>query len=108
MKDALRELLEAGKTPESIYEDALNIVKEMNATRAKDKKRAEARTNLIKAIDEWVFMATGEHMGTAGVKEAEDSLIALENLFTDKSKKETKREAADEDKVIKAFLDMIM
>ena len=83
MKDALRELLEAGKTPEAIYDDALNIVKEMNAEKEKQEKKSKelnkARAELIKALDGYLAALSGEHIGTEGVKNLEKELIKIEN-----------------------------
>jgi len=107
--ETLRELLEAGKTPESIYEDALNIVKEMNAAKTaaenKRKRIAEARTNFMKAFDEYMFAIEGEHLGIKTIENMEKDLIGMEDIFIkfDKSNKskvesgkeqETKRKSA--------------
>jgi hypothetical protein len=83
--ETLRSLLEAGKTPESIYEDALNIVKEMNAEKAaaenKRKKITEARTNFLKIFAEYFSTITGEPVGIDTIAAMEKDLITIEDAL---------------------------
>lgn len=83
--ETLRSLLEAGKTPESIYEDALNIVKEMNAEKAtaenKRKKITEARTNFLKIFAEYFSTITGKSMDIETIAAMEKDLITIEDTL---------------------------
>ena len=116
--ETLRSLLEAGKTPESIYEDALNIVKEMNAEKAaaenKRKRITEARTNFIKAFDEYTYIIDGEHLGVKTIATLEKDLIAMEDTlgklasYANKSKEESGKEHETKQKsALEEFLENI-
>ena len=107
MDDILRELLSAGKTPESIYKDALNIVKEMNEEKERANKRkkeiSEARDELFKSLDDYIYTLSQEHMSTDLVEELEQSLIALEDITLNKPKKVTKEKKKQECDILDAF-----
>jgi hypothetical protein len=107
MDDILRELLSAGKTPESIYKDALNIVKEMNEEKERANKRkkeiSEARDELFKSLDDYIYALSQEHMSTDLVEELEQSLIALEDMTLNKPKKATKEKKKQECDILDAF-----
>lgn len=82
MDETLKALLEAGKTPEAIYKDALNIVKEMNEKksreREKERKNKEARDTLIKALADYITIVTGESIDTKTIKEIEETFKVIE------------------------------
>ena len=79
--DVIRELLAAGKTPETIYQDALKIVEEDNAAKAAENKRkekiAEVRSNIIKAYDLYMRAVTDKPLTK---EEAEMLTKTLENF----------------------------
>lgn len=115
MDETLKNLLVAGKTPEAIYQDALNIVKEMNATKAKNEKVEKARTDLIKAIDLYMRALTGDPIGSEMAEVLESMLKEIEaeseNLQVQIKKiplNKSKKKETDEDAVIRSFLKSLM
>ena len=85
----------AGRTPEAIYNDALKIKKEMNEAKLKEQMDGvkKARTDLIIALDEYIYALLDERLDPEQAKEMEDSLKKIERaIFTydneDKSTKE--------------------
>ena len=87
MDATLKALLEAGKTPEAIYQDCLNIVKEQNEQRArkqeKEKKIAEARAKFITAMDNYFYAATGERATEGTISALEEELRSIEKSIDD-------------------------
>ena len=62
MNTTLESLLDAGKTPESIYQDCLDIIRERNAKAAKEKEKQEkldlAKDQVVQAMEN-LFKAAG-------------------------------------------------
>lgn len=60
--NTLEELIDAGKTPESIYQDCLDIIKERNAKKAREEQKQEdislATDQALQAI-EGLYKANG-------------------------------------------------
>lgn len=60
--NTLEELIDAGKTPESIYQDCLDIIKERNAKKAREEQKQEdislATDQVLQAL-EGLFKANG-------------------------------------------------
>ena len=109
MDATLKALLDAGKTPEAIYQDCLNIVKEQNEQRArkqeKEKKVAEARAKFITAIDNYFYTVTGERMSAETVNGLEKDLKDIEE--TADNLPCLKYNALKKDKSIQALFDML-
>lgn len=79
--DLIKELLNQGLTPDEIHEKAIEVEKELTATREKEKAGAQARTALIKAIDEYMSIVYGKHLGVEWVKTLEKDLTLIEKGF---------------------------
>jgi len=106
----LEKMLAEGATPESIYQDALEIVKRQNEARqAANKKIEEKRTAVIKALSEYSELLIGEKMPTETASEIETALKELEGIVKqtanikkpEQKKKNNKK--SDEERII-AFL----
>ena len=81
--DFIRQMLEDGKSPEDIYKLAQETQKKVDETREEDKRVAETRASLLKAIDEYVATLMGDHIGVDGIKELEKSFIKFEKSYKD-------------------------
>ena len=79
--DLIKELLNQGLTPDEIHEKAIEVEKELAATREKEKAGAQARVALIKAIDEYMSIVYGKHLGVEWVKTLEKDLTLIEKGF---------------------------
>ena len=79
--DLIKELLDQGLTPDEIHAKAIEVEKELAATREKEKAGAQARVALIKAIDEYMSTVCGKHLGTEWVKALEKDLTLIEKGF---------------------------
>lgn len=109
--DEILTLLKAGKTPESIYQDALAAVDQMNREK-NNKKIAEARDTVVKALDSYIYALSGEHVSTAEAKNLEELLKEVESMFLpiDKEKStinKSKKKKTD-DEIMNDFLKTIM
>lgn len=105
--DEILALIKAGKTPESIYEDALAAVAQMNKEK-NDKEVAEARDTIVKALDLYMYALTGEHISTADAAEVEGLLKEVEKIvFPIKNKDKSKKKKTD-DEIMEDFLKTIM
>ena len=87
MKDIISELLESGMTADEIFALAQKKEQALKEEKANSKAIAEGRANVAKAVDEYIFALTGEHMGAEEVKYVEDILIAIEEEVTRAKKK---------------------
>ena len=83
--EAIEQMLDDGKTPESIYEDVLAIVKERN-----NKKVREARESAIKALDE-ALVTFFESMGDMSDDEVKDMSSFYLNSIVDTADASRKR-----------------
>lgn len=109
--DEILTLLKAGKTPESIYQDALAAVDQMNREK-NNKKIAEARDTVVKALDSYIYALSGEHVSTAEAENLEELLKEVESMFLpiDKEKStinKSKKKKTD-DEIMNDFLKTIM
>lgn len=113
MDKRIVELLSAGATPESIYEEALATVAKMNEDKQKNENLARARGDVIKALDLYGYELVGEHISTEMATELEEALKELEALIptlTTREKKKPKIEIhadSDAEEKIKEFLKAI-
>jgi len=109
--DEILTLLKAGKTPESIYEDALAAVAQMNKEK-NDKKIAEARDTVVKALDSYIYAISGEHVPTAEAKNLEELLKEIEDMFLpinkEKSTINKSKKKKTDDEIMNDFLKTIM
>lgn len=109
--DEILTLLKAGKTPESIYEDALAAVAQMNREK-NDKKIAEARDTVVKALDSYIYALSGEHVSTAEAKNLEELLKEIESMFLpinkEKSTINKSKKKKTDDEIMNDFLKTIM
>lgn len=109
--DEILTLLKAGKTPESIYEDALAAVAQMNKEK-NDKKIAEARDTVVKALDSYIYALSGEHVPTTEAKNLEELLKEIEDMFLPISKEKStinkSKKKKTDDEIINDFLKTIM
>ena len=109
--DEILTLLKAGKTPESIYQDALAAVDQMNREK-NNKKIAEARDAVIKAIDLYIYALSGEHVSTAEAESLEELLKEVESMFLsinkEKSTMNKSKKKKTDDEIINDFLKTIM
>lgn len=109
--DEILTLLKAGKTPESIYEDALAAVAQMNKEK-NDKKIAEARDTIVKALDSYIYALSGEHVSTAEAKNLEELLKETEGMFLpinkEKSTMNKSKKKKTDDEIMNDFLKTIM
>lgn len=109
--DEILTLLKAGKTPESIYEDALAAVAQMNREK-NDKKIAEARDTVVKALDSYIYALSGEHVSTAEAKNLEELLKEIESMFLpinkEKSTMNKSKKKKTDDEIMNDFLKTIM
>ena len=109
--DEILTLLKAGKTPESIYEDALAAVDQMNREK-NDKKIAEARDTVVKALDSYIYALSGEHVSTAEAKNLEELLKEIEDMFLpinkEKSTINKSKKKKTDDEIMNDFLKTIM
>lgn len=109
--DEILTLLKAGKTPESIYEDALAAVAQMNKEK-NDKKIAEARDTIVKALDSYIYALSGEHVSTAEAKNLEELLKETEGMFLpinkEKSTINKSKKKKTDDEIMNDFLKTIM
>lgn len=109
--DEILTLLKAGKTPESIYEDALAAVAQMNKEK-NDKKIAEARDTVVKALDSYIYALSGEHVPTAEAKNLEELLKEIESMFLpinkEKSTMNKSKKKKTDDEIMNDFLKTIM
>lgn len=109
--DEILTLLKAGKTPESIYEDALAAVAQMNKEK-NDKKIAEARDTIVKALDSYIYALSGEHVSTAEAKNLEELLKEIEGMFLpinkEKSTMNKSKKKKTDDEIMNDFLKTIM
>lgn len=109
--DEILTLLKAGKTPESIYEDALAAVAQMNKEK-NDKKIAEARDTVVKALDSYIYALSGEHVSTAEAKNLEELLKEIEDMFLpinkEKSTINKSKKKKTDDEIMNDFLKAIM
>ena len=111
--NTLEELIDAGKTPEAIYQDCLDIIRERNAKKAREEQRKEdislATDQTIQAI-EGLFKANGLTFTDADVRV---SRKMLENLieaarFVKPIQEEAKKIAdSDDADELEAFLKSI-
>lgn len=77
----IEKMLAEGATPESIYQEALGIVKRQNEARAAaSKKMEDKRTAVIKALVDYSELLMGEKMPTNVVSEIEEALKELEGI----------------------------
>ena len=109
--DEILTLLKAGKTPESIYEDALAAVAQMNKEK-NDKKIAEARDTVVKALDSYIYALSGEHVPTTEAKNLEELLKEIEDMFLpinkEKSTINKSKKKKTDDEIMNDFLKAIM
>lgn len=109
--DEILTLLKAGKTPESIYQDALAAVDQMNREK-NDKKIAEARDTIVKALDSYIYALSGEHVSTAEAKNLEELLKEIESMFLpinkEKSTMNKSKKKKTDDEIMNDFLKTIM
>lgn len=109
--DEILTLLKAGKTPESIYQDALAAVDQMNKEK-NDKKIAEARDTIVKALDSYIYALSGEHVSTAEAKNLEELLKETEGMFLpinkEKSTMNKSKKKKTDDEIMNDFLKTIM
>lgn len=109
--DEILTLLKAGKTPESIYQDALAAVDQMNREK-NDKKIAEARDTIVKALDSYIYALSGEHVSTAEAKNLEELLKETEGMFLpinkEKSTMNKSKKKKTDDEIMNDFLKTIM
>lgn len=109
--DEILTLLKAGKTPESIYEDALAAVAQMNKEK-NDKKIAEARDTVVKALDSYIYALSGEHVPTTEAKNLEELLKEIEDMFLpinkEKSTMNKSKKKKTDDEIMNDFLKAIM
>ena len=109
--DEILTLLKAGKTPESIYEDALAAVAQMNKEK-NDKKIAEARDTVVKALDSYIYAISGEHVPTTEAKNLEELLKEIEDMFLpinkEKSTMNKSKKKKTDDEIMNDFLKAIM
>ena len=97
--EAIEQMLNNGKTPESIYEDALAILKERN-----DKKVREKRESAIKALNEALitFFKTMGNMSDDEIKEK--SKFYLKSMLNDVyGEKKSNSEIPSEDPWLRLF-----
>lgn len=108
--DEILTLLKAGKTPESIYQDALAAVDQMN--RENNKKIAEARDAVVKALDSYIYALSGEHVSTAEAENLEELLKEVESVFLpinkEKSTINKSKKKKTDDEIMNDFLKAIM
>ena len=85
--DLITQLLEQGLTAEEIHKRALELEKQISATREKEKKdaeaRAAARTALIKAIDNYVESINGSRISPEDATIIENAFIHFEQSLKD-------------------------
>lgn len=109
--DEILTLLKAGKTPESIYQDALAAVDQMNREK-NNKKIAEARDTVIKALDSYIYALSGEHVSTAEAKNLEELLKEVEGMFLPINKEKSiinkSKKKKTDDEIMNDFLKTIM
>ena len=109
--DEILTLLKAGKTPESIYQDALAAVDQMNREK-NNKKIAEARDTVVKALDSYIYALSGEHVPTAEAKNLEELLKEIEGTFLpinkEKSTMNKSKKKKTDDEIMNDFLKTIM
>lgn len=113
--DEILTLLKAGKTPESIYQDALAAVDQMNREK-NNKKIAEARDTVVKALDSYIYALSGEHVSTAEAKNLEELLKEVEKevesmflpINKEKSTINKSKMKKTDDEIMNDFLKAIM
>lgn len=109
--DEILTLLKAGKTPESIYQDALAAVDQMNREK-NNKKIAEARDAVVKAMDLYIYALADEHISTAEAKSLEELLKEIEKMFLpinkEKSTIDKSKKKKTDDEIVNDFLKAIM
>lgn len=109
--DEILTLLKAGKTPESIYQDALAAVDQMNREK-NDKKIAEARDTVVKTLDSYIYVLSGEHISTAEAKNLEELLKEVEGIFLSVNKEKSiinkSKKKKTDDEIMNDFLKIIM
>ena len=111
--NTLEELIDAGKTPESIYKDCLDIIRERNAKKAREEQKQEdislATDQVIQAM-EGLFKANGLTFDDSDVRVARKMLKDLvEAARIVKPLHEEAKKVANSDNVdeIEAFLKSI-
>jgi hypothetical protein len=112
--NSIEKMLAEGATPESIYQDALEIVKRQNEARqAANKKIEEKRTAVIKALAEYSELLIGEKMPIETASEIEEALKELESIIKKSAglrrspaEQKKKSEKSDDERMI-AFLKSI-
>lgn len=113
--NSIEKMLAEGATPESIYQDALEIVKRQNEAREAANQRLTAkRTEVIKVLADYSELLIGKKMPTEIVSEIEEALKELESTVKKRAglrrspaeQKKKNSEKSDEERMI-AFLKSI-
>ena len=75
----IEQLLANGETPESIYQNALNIVKKNNEQEQRNKEIAEKRKTALNAFRDYLdTVVDGEPTSDAFMKKIEEEFIQIE------------------------------
>ena len=98
----IKDMLESGKTPEAIYEQARIMKKELNEFKLKDeiKRMKKARTDLIMALDEYIYALLDTRLDPDQAADMEKSLVDIEKTIfkLDMEQEKKIRDAEDADK----------
>ena len=110
MYNEIKNLLEAGMTPEAVYQEALRMQEARNAAKVKleEKKIAEARKKLEDSLMEYVELIVDDKVSTDFRKELEENLKQIEGFALHMKKEAEKEESgkrpqkkkSDEEKII--------
>jgi len=95
----IKELLEGGKTPEAIYEYARTMKKELNESKLKEEidRMKKARTDLIMALDEYIYTLLDTRLDPEQAADMEKSLIEIEKtVFKLDNMEQQKRKRGEE------------
>ena len=74
----IEKLLASGETPESIYQNALNIVKKNNEQEQRNKEIAEKRKTALNAFRDYLDAVDGKPTSDAFMKKLEEEFIEIE------------------------------
>ena len=94
----IKDMLESGKTPEAIYEQARIMKKELNESKLKDeiKRMKKARTDLIMALDEYIYALLDTRLDPEQAADMEKSLVEIEKAIFKLDEAQEKRKRGEE------------
>jgi len=80
MEQTIMDLLNSGMSPEDILKLAQEKQEELNKTKADAKRRAGARVDFIRALNEYVKAISGEYLEVETVQDLTRALSRIEDM----------------------------